>query len=207
IRGAYHTNCHNYQPITTNTMKPSQMCGLCALVALGLAYNAKANTITFLGTDTTLHDQNPLTVLAHANAFGVDADEGSNGDLLAAARLSAAGTVTNSFGTFTVTTQTTAGGMVEFLTFTMNAGFVLGGAGIHGGSGTDENFFSINDGTRGVVEGPFFATANKHGIFHDLSNFDIFVEGATSTPDGGTTAILLGGALTGLGVVRRYVKR
>ena len=41
-----------------------------------------------------------------------------------------------------------------------------------------------------------------------LSHLDVFCcVGGTTTPDSGTTAMLLGGALTGLGVVRRYLKR
>ena len=44
--------------------------------------------------------------------------------------------------------------------------------------------------------------------FGQLSHIDVFCcPGGTTTPDSGTTAMLLGGALTGLGVVRRYLKR
>ena len=41
-----------------------------------------------------------------------------------------------------------------------------------------------------------------------LSHLDVFCcEGSTQVPDGGTTVILLGMALSGLGVARRYLKR
>jgi hypothetical protein len=43
--------------------------------------------------------------------------------------------------------------------------------------------------------------------FGGISSATLFNGTPTTTPDGGTTAMLLGGALTGLGVVRRYVKR
>jgi len=40
-----------------------------------------------------------------------------------------------------------------------------------------------------------------------LSHLDVFCCVGGAVPDSGTTAMLLGGALTGLGVVRRYLKR
>jgi hypothetical protein len=41
-----------------------------------------------------------------------------------------------------------------------------------------------------------------------LSHLDVFCcVGSVTTPDSGTTAMLLGGALAGLGAVRRYLKR
>ncbi len=43
--------------------------------------------------------------------------------------------------------------------------------------------------------------------FGGISSAILFKGGAAPTPDGGTTVMLLGTALTGLGVVRRYLKR
>jgi hypothetical protein len=170
-----------------------------------LALSAKANIITDLGLIDT-GNQNPVTILGFANANGVDADEPTDGDLVSAGRITGAsgGSFTNSFGTFTVTTDASNN---VFLTFTMNPGFVLAGVAVHAGGGQDTRFFSINDETAGVNEGPFFGSQNKKGMNQGLSNFDIFVEnGGTSTPDSGTTAMLLGGALACLGLVRRYLK-
>jgi VPDSG-CTERM motif len=47
----------------------------------------------------------------------------------------------------------------------------------------------------------------QSGIAGGLPASGGFEEWKAATPDGGATALLLGGALTGLGVVRRYVKR
>jgi hypothetical protein len=172
--------------------------------AIGLACNANANTITFVGMFSTAN-QNPVSVLAAANTAGIDSDS----DLLFAARLGSAGTVTNSFGTFTVSLRNTPGGQLEFLTYSLNPGFVLAGIGIHGGSGQHDNFFSVNDATGARFDGPFHAPiAGKSGTFAGLSNFDIFVEGPEGTvPDVGTTGMLFGCALTGLAAMRRWLTR
>src|SRR4030088_2493381 len=117
--------------------------------AVGLTGNASANTITFVGMFSTAN-QSPASVLAAANAAGVD----SNSDLLFAARLGSPGSVTNSFGTFTVNVLNTPIGQLEFLTFSLIPGFIVAGIGINGGSGQHDNFWSINDMTTGRFFGP-----------------------------------------------------
>lgn len=191
---------------TLKHLKPSQIWALGAIVALGLTYNAKANTIVDLG-EFSVSNQNPATVLAAANADGVDTGVlPDDMDLGSAGRITdGSGSFSNSFGTFTLTVDSSNTG---FLTFTMNPGFVLAGIGVHAGGGHVDHFFSVNDETSGTSEGPFFGHTNKQGMRQGFSNFDIFVEGGQQrVPDGGTTAMLLGGALTGLGVARRYLKR
>jgi hypothetical protein len=186
-------------------MKPSQIWALGAVVALGLTYNAKANTIVDLG-EFSVSDQKPETVLAAANADGVDTGVlPDDMDLVSAGRIpDGSGSFTNSFGTFTLTVDSTNTGT---LTFTMNAGFVLAGIGVHAGGGSVDHFFSVNDEISGTSEGPFFGHTNGQGMREGFSNFDIFVEeGTTSVPDGGTTLMMLGGALAGLGGLRRYLK-
>jgi hypothetical protein len=174
-----------------------------AAITGALILSAKANVIVDLGSGSVANQGHPDLIVAAANAIGVDSGVlPDDMDVIYGGRVadnSNGGTLTNSFGTFTVTTS---GSMQEnsFLTFTMNPGFVLAGVALHAGGGSSDEFFSINDETSGILEGPF-----SNG--KTLSNFDILVEeGGHGVPDGGTTAMLLGGALTGLGLVRRYLK-
>jgi VPDSG-CTERM motif len=181
-------------------MKTLQITALGAIVALGLTCGAKANIITPLpGNPYTVADQSETTILAAANADGVD---GANGDLTVDVRLTSAGTVTNSFGTFTVTQVSTG---VEDFSFSLNPGFVLAGLMLHDGAGNIVNFYSINDETSGTNEGPVSTPNNASGSPGGLSNFDFLLETAPNIPDGGTTVMLLGGALAGLGLLRRFL--
>lgn len=69
------------------------------------------------------------------------------------------------------------------------------------------NFYSVNDETAGVLEGPDNASlAVISGKFASLSHLDFFIERTATVPDGGTTLMMLGGALAGLGGLRRYLK-
>ncbi len=79
---------------------------------------------------------------------------------------------------------------------------------VKGGS-NGGNFYTVTpdeltDGTSTV-----FAANNKNGRPAGISHIDFFClpGGSTNVPDGGSTAMLLGGAMTGLGLVRRYIKR
>jgi hypothetical protein len=181
-----------------------------AVAVAALPFPAKANTITFLGEDTTLHDQNQSTVLAHANSFGVDSGVlPDDADLTINDRFTATGSFTDIYGSFMITQVNTASGPQYQLTFSLNAGLVLAGVGIHGGSGTSENYWSVNDATSGTNEGLFHAAfAGKSGTYATLSNFDILLEPAESATvaDWGNTAMLLGFALTGLGAMRRWIR-
>jgi len=181
-----------------------------AVAVAALPFPSKANTITFMGQDTTLPDQNPSTVLAHANSFGVDSGVlPDDADLTINDRFASTGSFTDIYGSFTITQVNTASGPQYQLTFSLNAGLVLAGVGIHGGNGTSENYWSVNDGTSGTNEGLFHAAiAGKSGMYATLSNFDILLEPAESATvaDGGNTAMILGFALTGLGAMRRRIR-
>jgi len=114
--------------------------------------------------------------------------------------------VTNSFGTFSFTETATGTELISF-NITMT-GVVLAGIAVKDGAGTVANFYSVNDEITGVLEGPVFTPTNASGGHGGLSSLDFLLEGGPAhVPDGGTTAMLLGGALTCLGVVRRYLKR
>lgn len=78
------------------------------------------------------------------------------------------------------------------------------GAG-HGGtkgSGGGVAFFTITNDSD-----TFPQSGSGPNGFGGISSVDLFAcEGDHNVPDGGTTVMLLGGALTGLGLMRRYIK-
>jgi hypothetical protein len=185
---------------------------LSALAVFGLACNANASTITYLGEFSSAN-QSPGTILALMNANGGDSGVlPDDMDLLIpqsggmdAGRLGSTGTLVNDAGTFTVVAVADPGGLgtVYELTFTMNPGFVLAGVGLHGGGGQLENMYTVNDETSGVLEGLFHTHLNPSGMYAGLSNFDIFVETTGTVPDGGSALALLGVALAGIEFFRR----
>jgi hypothetical protein len=77
--------------------------------------------------------------------------------------------------------------------------------------------FGTKDGAGNLVH--YYSVASDQGLTGSadlivpgngasaLSHLDVFCCKGSATPDSGTTAMLLGGALTSLGVVRRYLKR
>jgi hypothetical protein len=178
---------------------------VCAVI-LAFSLNAKANIITPLpGNPYDVPNQKEATIIAAANAAGVDADEGTNGDITIDVRLNTAGSVTNSFGTFTVTDVSTG---VETFSFSLNPGFVLAGLMLHDGNDGMINFYSINDETSGTNEGPVSTPINASGGPGGLSNFDFLIEtNGAHTPDSGATAILLGLGLAGLSGLRAKFRR
>lgn len=183
-------------------MKTLRISALGAVLALALTYGAQAGVITPMpGNPYTVANQNEATIVAAANANGVD---GADADINVDVRLTSAGTVTNSFGTFTVTDTATTG--VETFSFSLNPGFVLAGLMLHDGAGNIVNFYMVNDETSGTNEGPVSTPSNASGNPGGLSNFDFLLEGAAVAPDGGTTVMLLGSALGVLGLVRRFIK-
>jgi hypothetical protein len=182
-------------------MKTLQITALGAIVALGLTCGAKANIITPLaGNPFTTANQDESSILAAANAAGVD---DTSADLTVDVRLTSAGTVTNTFGTFTVIASGTDG--IQNFSFSLNPGFVLAGLSLHDGSGNVVNFYSINDETSGTNEGPVTTPNAGNGQPGALSNFDFLLEASAVVPDGGTTVMLLGAAFAGLGLLRRFL--
>jgi hypothetical protein len=85
------------------------------------------------------------------------------------------------------------------------------------GGGTTNNVLTTGTGSGKADMFAFIPVTDfvpaKYVILYFASGTNLKTTGgfeewkAATTPDGGTTAILLGGALTGLGIVRRYVKR
>jgi hypothetical protein len=73
------------------------------------------------------------------------------------------------------------------------------------GSGGSLEFFQVINGETNVTV-PGFPNANDPFATGGISSIREFCPPST-VPDSGTTAMLLGSALTGLGLVRRYLKR
>ncbi len=79
------------------------------------------------------------------------------------------------------------------------------GFGTKDGAGNLVHYYSV-DADQGVTGSADLIVPGNGASA--LSHLDVFCcPGGVTTPDSGTTAMLLGGALTGLGVVRRYLKR
>ena len=114
-------------------------------------------------------------------------------------------------GSITVT-LTGGGGAQQFVnvSFTMDAGFEICGFLVKDGNGNSANIYTVTNG-QGAGSGSFddlLVPQNGAGGFGSFSHLDVFCcPGGVTTPDSGTTAMLLGSALAGLGVVRRYLKR
>ena len=111
-------------------------------------------------------------------------------------------------GGFTFTFGTSADGQIVTVDFDLTGtGQVLCGFYVKGGS-EGGNLYTVaaDQGITGsfVLNAP---VTGGSGQFAGISHIDVFCcPGGTSVPDGGTTVMLLGSALTGLGLVRRYIK-
>jgi len=114
-----------------------------------------------------------------------------------------------------LTTGTFAGGSITIalnlddtihVTWDMSAtGGVVCGFLTKDGGGNLVHYYSV-DTDQGTIGSADLEVPANGG--DSLSHLTVFCcPGGVTTPDSGTTAMLLGGALTGLGVVRRYMKR
>jgi hypothetical protein len=83
-------------------------------------------------------------------------------------------------------------------------GQLICGFGTKDGDGTIEDFFSVAPDQGNKGEGDLAVPGNGADSLSHLTAF--CCEGGGGVPDSGTTAMLLGGALASLGVVRRYLK-
>jgi hypothetical protein len=117
----------------------------------------------------------------------------------------------NVIGSITVTLQGGNGTQQTVdVDFTMNSGFEICGFLVKDGNGNSANIYTVTNG-QGAGSGSFdglLVPENGAGGFGTLSHLDVFCcPGGVTTPDSGTSAMLLGGALASLGAVRRYLKR
>lgn len=107
-------------------------------------------------------------------------------------------------GGFTITQNTDGSATISW----MNLSDTFFGVYVKGGS-NGGNFYTVSSDELSSGSSNVFAANNKNGKPAGISHIDFFClpGGVTTVPDGGTTAILLGGALTGLGLARRLIKR
>jgi hypothetical protein len=115
-------------------------------------------------------------------------------------------TVTNSFGTFTFTNlpfNPVTGHFEVEVNFTMNPGNVVCGFLTKNGAGNLVFLYTVSEDEGS--SGDFILEVPSTGA---LSHVDVFCcPGGVTTPDGGTTVMLLGAALGALGMARRFLKR
>ena len=96
--------------------------------------------------------------------------------------------------------------------FTVTVEFNLAGTGqlvcgfLVKDGGKNVNIYSVSEAEGASGSFTLLVPANSQQ-FGQLSHVDVFCCPGGSVPDSGTTAMLLGSALTGLGFVRRYLKR
>jgi hypothetical protein len=183
---------------------------LLGLLCMGLASLAQANlSAPSTITNQEIGNQDPATVLAFfqdnfnmpdaTTCFRGDANE-ETGNITGTFNLDGGGTIT-----FT----NTSGNAVSVAFDLTNTGHVICGFEVFGGGSA--NFYTVT-ADEGVVSDPntlfiIHTPENKGGQLPNISHIQVFCCPGGAVPDSGTTAMLLGGALTGLALVRRYLKR
>jgi len=178
---------------------------LIAVLCAGLASFAQA-TLTGPTTvsNATLGNQDPATILAYFQANFGEPDAtaclraSSSDDVFSGGHFNLVGG-----GTVDITPGATGHANVAFdLT---GSGQVLCGFFIFGGASGNFYTISADEGVTGNFD--IVTPVNKGGQIPGISHIDIFCCPGGTVPDSGTTAMLLGSAVAGLGLVRRYLKR
>jgi VPDSG-CTERM motif len=189
-------------------MKTLKYATLIAVLCFGLTSVASA-TLTLFGPFNKDNggpaNQGPATVLAFFQDFTGETDAFNCIDRIN--QQPEGGTVTSGDFTFVFTPSDTPGGQTVTVTFDLTGtGTVLCGFWVFGGNrGGNLYTVSADEGTTGTftLNAPL---AGKSGNFATISHIDVFCCPGV-VPDSGTTAMLLGGALAGLALGRRYLKR
>ena len=188
------------------SLKYSFLLGLLCIGVASLAQATLSAPSTF--TNQEIGNQDPDTVLAFfqdqfdmpdaTTCFRGDADE--SGNITGTFDLDGGGTIT-----FTNTSDNAVS-----VTFDLTGtGHVICGFEIFGGGSA--NFYTVSADEGVVNDGssnPFIihTPENNGGQLPAISHIQVFCCPA-GAPDSGTTAMLLGGALAGVGLMRRYLKR
>ena len=183
---------------------------LLGLLCMGLTTLAQANlSIPTTFTNQEIGSQDPDVVLAFfqdnfnmpdaSTCFRGDANE-ETGNITGSFNLTGGGTIT-----FTNTSGNAV--LVEFNL--AGTGQVICGFEIFGGGSA--NFYTVT-ADEGVVSDPanpfiIHTPDNGGGQLPNISHIQVFCCPGGNVPDSGTTAMLLGSALAGLGLVHRYLKR
>jgi VPDSG-CTERM motif len=176
-------------------MKSLKYITLLGVLCAGITSLAHA-TLTLVGDNVTIKNSGDATELAAFIAAGGDSDATNC-------------LKTDSFGTFGNITVSDNGDGTITVDFDLSntshqiCGFIVkDGVGTQGG-GNVVNIYTVTD-NEGVSGSFVLQVPGKNAAFSHLT---VFCCPGGGVPDSGTTAMLLGGALTGLGVVRRYLKR
>jgi len=173
-------------------MKSLKYIALVGLLCAGLTSLARA-TLTDLG-EQTLANSGDKTELNEFIALSGDTD---------ATICAKTDGFTDSTGVFTITLN--ADNTIQVSWDLTGTGREVCGFATKDGLGLVEHFYSVS-ADEGISGSFTLAVPGKGGSA--LSHLTVFCcPGGVHTPDSGTTAMLLGGALTGLGVLRRYLKR
>ena len=171
---------------------------LIGALCVGLTTLARA-TVTQIGFDVDLGNQGDATELAGFIAAGGDADAEN------CFKSATSGETTGTFAGGSITISLNADNTIHVTWDMTGTGGLVCGFLTKDGSGTIADIFSVapDQGLTGSADLVVPGNGGKA-----LSHLTVFCcPGGVTTPDSGTTAMLLGGALTGLGVVRRYLKR
>jgi len=168
------------------------------LLCVGLTTLARANVIT-LATDVDLGNAGDGTELS---AFQ---DLSGHQDAEICFKSATSGTTTGTFAGGSITISLNNDNTIQ-VTWDMSAsGGVVCGFLTKDGSGTIASIYEVA-ADQGVSGTAALEVPGNGGSA--LSHLTVFCcPGGVTTPDSGTTAMLLGSALAGLGVVRRYLKR
>ena len=161
---------------------------LIGLLCAGLTTLARASVIDLGQAD--VHDNSEADELAAFIAAGGDADA------------TACTRITGSSGIFTVSVNANNTLHVEW--DATGSSFLVCGFATKDGAGNLIHLYSVSPDQQVIGSGDLIVPGNGAKA---LSHLTVFCCQGEGVPDSGTTAMLLGGALTGLGVVRRYLKR
>ena len=177
-------------------MKSLKYTILIAALCTGLSSLARADLV-----DLGEHTQQNSGPAGETAAF---IDAGGDPDATLCEQIESLGTTVTDIGTFTITDN---GNDTITVDFNLTATDIqICGFDVKDGQGNLGHFYAVTN-NQGTGSGSFILAipGNGSGAFSHLGVF--CCPGGVTTPDSGTTAMLLGTALTGLGVARRYLKR
>ena len=190
-----------YRDMKINFVPTSKFALLCTLLAGALlAFSPSARAVSlqigdshelgFVNYGIPSGDQDRLNYVNHLIGMGLGTSDKADGQTYFRSN--------NAFGQLP---QAVLGGIVKGKTTSIN----LGAGGLYtyllakyDGPNYGTEVWYVGD-LSGVITIP--GTAGRY----DLSGWVLFGAGVPGVPDGGTTAMLLGAALSALGVVRRYI--
>jgi hypothetical protein len=186
---------HKPKHTKQTNMKSLKYITLVGMLCVGLTTLARA-TVTDLG-EVKLKNSGDATELAGFIAAGGDADA------TLCAKIASSPATTDFGGTITFSVN--ADDTLHVTWDMTGTGQLVCGFGTKDGDGTLVHFYSVASDQGLVGSADLIVPGNGAD---SLSHLDVFCcAGGGGVPDSGTTAMLLGSALTGLGVVRRYLKR